>query len=418
MSDSAPAPTSASTPATVAVVGGGIVGLASAYELAGAGHDVVVLEKSHLGAGSTGRSGGGIRSQFSTPLNVRLSEYSKRVWDDFESEFGVDIRHRRVGYLFLAREAETDEGLRADVEMQRGLDVPVEHLTPEAAREHCPALYADRFRGAAYCPTDEFVDPYLALQGYADGCRRRGVDLRVGVEVTDVETDATGRVRGLAWTDANADADGSDVDGGGGAGDESEGEGRLDADYVLNAAGPWAGRVAATAGVDLPVEPELHRLAFVRPDPPIPEDVPLTVDLDTGSVFRPEADDVAAVGGHVGDRPTADPDRVPESVSLDWQLAVLEAVADVCGYFGPDSRVTDTLAGLYAMTPDTNPIVEETRPGLLTAAGFSGHGFMHAPATARIVAELVADGECSTFDVSAFASDRFADDVAPERNLI
>jgi sarcosine oxidase subunit beta len=379
---------------SVAVIGGGIVGLASAYELAGHGADVTLFEKGTLGSGSTGRSGGGIRSQFSTPVNVELSRASKRVWDEFEERFGVDIRRRRVGYLFLAREADTADALRENVAMQNDHGVPSTYLSPEAAREHCPELHHERFVGATYNAEDEFVDPYLCLQGYAEAARDRGVDVRPKTAVTDIRRER-GEVTGVRV--------GGDW---------------LDADFVVNAAGPWAGRVASMAGVDLPITPELHRLAIAEPETPLPDDVPLTIDVDGGAVFRPEGDGLAAVGGSTGGHPAADPDDFPQSADLEWTLDTLEAVAEMCGYFGPESAVRDTITGLYATTPDSNPVVEETVPGLVNAVGFSGHGFMHAPAVGTLVAELVVDGDASLIDIGELSSDRFDGDPDAEGAVI
>ncbi|EJN57671.1 sarcosine oxidase subunit beta [Halogranum rubrum] len=364
------------------VIGGGIIGVATACHLAERDVDVTVIEKSHVGAGSTGRSGGGIRVQFSTSVNVELSLASKQVWDTFEDEFHTDIRRRRIGYLFLARTEETAEQLRRDVGMQNAFGATTELLTPEEAAEYCPKLYTDKFVAASYSASDEFVDPNLALTGYADRARELGVEFLVD-EVVDIRVE-DGAVVGVETPTR-----------------------KLDAEYVVNAAGPWAGNVAAMAGVELPITPELHRLAFARPDEPLPEYVPLTIDLDSGAVFRPEEDDVAAIGGHFDDHPPADPDNFPQKIGLEWTMKALEGVADVCGYFGPDSAVTNGLTGLYAMTPDTNPIIEETLPGFVNAVGFSGHGFMHAPATGKLVAELIVDGEASLVDISTLSSDRF-----------
>lgn len=379
---------------SVAVIGGGIIGLASAYELAGRGADVTVYEKGTLGSGSTGRSGGGIRSQFSSPVNVDLSLASKRVWDDFEAEFGIDIRRRRVGYLFLARDSATADELRENVAMQNDRGVPSTYLSPEAARDHCPALRHERFAGAAYNAEDEFVDPYLSLQGYAGAARDEGVDIRPKTPVTGIrrENDTVTSVRvGGEW---------------------------IDTDVVVNAAGPWAGRVASMAGVDLPITPELHRLAVAEPETPLPDDVPLTIDVDTSAVFRPEGDGLAAVGGSTGGHPTADPDDFPQSADLDWSLGVLEAVSEICRYFGPESTVRDTITGLYATTPDANPVIEQTLPGLVNAVGFSGHGFMHAPAVGMLVAELILDDYASLVDISELSSDRFDTETDTERTVI
>ena len=379
----------------VVVVGGGIVGLASAYYLAERGSEVVVCEKSSLGAGSTERSAGGIRQQFSTRVNVELSRASVPVWENFETEFGVDIGYRRPGYLFVAREEATAEAFAADVDVQNDCGVPSELLTPEEAREQCPELRAEAFVAATYCPTDGFADPHLALQGFAAGARDAGVDVRTGVAVTDV-------VRGD----------------GGVAGVETT-EGRLDADVVVNAAGPWAREVAAMAGLDLPVAPRRRNVAVVEPETPVPASVPLTVDLDTGAYFRPERDGAALVGGHFSARdPDADPDAFARSPGLDWTAEALERAADCAGYFGPGSRVRRGWSGLYAVTPDHHPIVEETVPGFVNAVGFSGHGFQQAPATGRIVAELVCDGEPSLVDVSGLDAARFEDGrTVAERNV-
>jgi len=377
------------------VVGGGIVGLSSAYSLARAGVDVTLLEKGPLGMGSTARSAGGIRSQFSTEVNVRLSTASREVWDDFEESFGVDIAYRQSGYLFLARTEATAARFREDVAMQNDLGVDSEYLDPAAARERCPGLVADRFVGATYNGADGFADPNLAVQGYAEAAREAGVDLRTRTAVRDLRTDGDA-VTGVA------------TDGG-----------RIEAEFVVNAAGAWAGGVAELAGVDLPIAPRRRQIAVVEPSEAVPEDVPLTIDLDTGSYFRPERDEAALVGGRFADEdPDVDPDAYSESMDVAWAATAVERAADYATYFDGDSRIRRGWAGLYAVTPDHHPIVEETVPGLITAAGFSGHGFQHAPATGRVVAELCVDGAASLVDVDRLSSRRFEDGEAlVERNV-
>ncbi|MFC7007576.1 NAD(P)/FAD-dependent oxidoreductase [Halalkalicoccus salilacus] len=373
---------------------GGIVGLASAHALAERDVRVTVCEKGSLGGGSTGRSAGGIRAQFSTPVNVELSLVSFETWDAFEERFGVDIAHRRVGYLFLAREEATAERLRENVAMQNERGVPSAFLTPEEAVERCGGLRLERFVGASYSPKDGFADPNLALQGYARAAREAGVEIRTNAGVTGIRRDAE-RVVGV----------------------ECDGE-RFDADRVVNAAGPWARRVARMAGVELPVAPRRRQMAVVDPERPVPESDPFTIDLDTASYFRPEREGIALVGGQWGEDPDTDPDRYREGMELEWAADAVERAGESTTYFGPETRIRRGWAGLYAVTPDNHPIVEETVPGLVNAVGFSGHGFMHAPATGKLVAELVCDGEASLVDAEPLRSDRFGSEVTTERNVV
>jgi sarcosine oxidase subunit beta len=379
----------------VVVIGGGIVGAASAYYLAERGADVVLCEKGSLGSGSTERSAGGIRTQFSTRVNVDLSLASLEVWDRFEETFGVDIAHRRPGYLFLARSEATAETFRENVRMQNDRGGDSEFLTAEELRERYPRLRRGRFVGATYSPLDGYADPGLALRGFSQAAQEAGAEIRTKTPVTDLYREGD-RVVGV----------------------EAGGE-RLDADAVVNAAGAWSARVAEMAGVDLPVSPRRRQVLVVDPETAVPESVPLTIDLDTGSYFRPEREGAALVGGHFSeDDPDVDPDGYAAKIDLDWAATAIERAADVATYFGPDSRIRRGWAGLYAVTPDHHPVVEETLPGLLTAAGFSGHGFQHAPATGKLVTELAFDGEASLVDVSELSSDRFETGDGPiERNV-
>ncbi|WP_336344441.1 NAD(P)/FAD-dependent oxidoreductase [Halalkalicoccus ordinarius] len=380
------------------VIGGGIIGLASAYALVERDVRVTVCEKGSLGGGSTGRSAGGIRAQFSTPVNVDLSLASLEVWDAFEERFGVDIAHRRVGYLLLAREERTAKRLREDVAMQNDRGVPSEFLAPAEAAERCDGLRTDRFVGASYSPTDGFADPSLALQGYATATREAGAEVRTNTAVTGIRRKGD-RVRGV-----EIEAEG---------GDET-----IDADYVVNAAGSWAQRVARMAGMELPVAPRRRQMAVVDPELSVPESDPFTIDLDTGSYFRPEREGVALVGGHWGEDPDADPDRYQEGMDLEQAANATERAGEWTTYFGPETRLRRGWAGLYAVTPDNHPILEETVPGFVNAVGFSGHGFMHAPATGELIAELVCDGEASLVDIEPLRSDRFGSEVTTERNVV
>ena len=372
----------------VLVCGGGIVGLAAAHALAERGAEVTLCERGSLGAGSTARSAGGIRSQFSTRINVELSLASKKVWNAFEDRFGVDIGFQTNGYLFLARSDAVAERFRDDVQMQRDLGAETEFLDPAAATEHCPELKAESFRAATYNPTDGVADPNLAVQGYAEAARGLGVEIRPKTAVTAVHRSGR-RVVGVDIA-ANGTTE------------------RVDVDYVVNATGAWSSNIAEMAGTTLPISPRRRQIAVVEPSKRVPETVPLTIDMETGSYFRPEGDGTALVGGHFAAEDHAvDPDGYDQGIEMGWAAEAVERAADCAAYFGPETRIKRGWAGLYAVTPDNHPIIEETLPGLVTAAGFSGHGFQHAPATARIVSDLIVDGDTDLVDVSVLAGDRF-----------
>jgi len=367
----------------VVVVGGGIVGVASAYYLAERGADVTLLEKASLGSGSTDRAAGGIRAQFSTTVSIELSKRSIEVWERFEEAFDTDLEYRRPGYMYVARTEETADRLRETVPFQNDHGVPSEFLAPEEAAEHVPGLRTGAYVGAAYCPTDGFADPHLGLQGFSRAAAGAGAELRTGVEVTDL-TPGDGRVT-VGTTD-----------------------GRYDPEHVVVAAGAWSPAVARMADIDLPVSPRRRQATVVDPERPVPESTPLVTDLDAGCYFRPERDGKALLGGHFDERdPEQDPDRYRTSTDLDWTVEALEAASGVADYFGPESAVVRGWAGLYAVTPDHHPVIEESRPGVVVATGFSGHGFMQSPATGRVVSELVLDGEARTVDVSQLRADRF-----------
>jgi len=377
------------------VVGGGMIGLASAHSLAERGVDVTVCEKGSVGAGNTERSVGGIRAQFSTRVNVALSVAAMDVWEAFDERFDTDIAYRRTGYLFLARDDDTAAQFRENVRMQNDLGVDSEYLEPAAARDHCAGIDAEQFVGATYHAGDGFCDPHLALQAYSGAVAEAGVDVRTGTPVEDVLTE-DGRAVGVETPD-----------------------GTVEADVVVNAAGAWARNVAAMAGVDLPVAPKRRQIAVVEPERAVPEDDPLTVDLDRRSYFRPERDGNALVGGHFGGPdPDRDPDGYDGDVDIDWAADAIGTAGEWTDYFGPGARIRRGWAGLYAVTPDHHPVLEETIPGLINAVGFSGHGFQHAPATGKIVAELAVDGAASLVDVSALSSDRFErGDLIEEANV-
>lgn len=369
---------------TVLVIGGGIVGLASAYELAKRGSDVTLLERNSVGAENSVRTGGGIRAQFGTEVNVRLSQASIPVWESFAERFGVDPEYRRPGYLFLARTSETAAALRENVALQNDLGVGSKYLDPESAREHCPKLHAEDFVGAAYCETDGYLNHHRAVQGYHEAALDVGVEIRTGTPVVDLRR-RDGRVVGA---DTPTES--------------------LDADTVVNAAGAWGGRIAEMAGLTLPIAPKRRQLLIVDPEYPVSDDTAWTADLDAGAHFRPNGNGHALVGG-IEDPNDAqvDPERYSRRHDTTWAEDVLERTAAIADSPSPAADIVDGWAGLYAMTPDGHPILEETVPGLVNAVGFSGHGLMHAPAVGTVVSELALDKTAETVDVSALTADRF-----------
>jgi sarcosine oxidase subunit beta len=377
------------------VVGAGVIGASAAYYLSKRGIDTTILEKSSIGSGNTGRANGGIRAQFSSPVSAELSKESIAVWERFEKEFDTDIGYRRPGYMFLARTEKTAEQFQENVRKQNELGVPSKYITPAEAAELCPGLYEEEFVGATYSPEDGFADPNLGLQGFIQAAQKEGAGVRTNTEVTDVHK-RDGRVTGVE-TDS----------------------GTVTADFVVNAAGAWAQEVGEMAGLDLPVSPRRRKLMVVDPEDPVPETVPFTIDTDHGVHFRPEREGSAVAGGHFSaDDPEMDPDDFQKSTSIDWAARVIEEASEISSHFGMDTEVKRGWAGIYAVTPDHHPIIEETIPGFVNAVGFSGHGFMQSPATGQLVAEIIDDGEPSLIDISELTLDRFENGLHLEEGTV
>ena len=367
----------------VVVVGAGAVGLAVARALAAAGVErTVVLEKEPaVGQGSTARANGGVRAQFTTPINVAFSMYSIEEFERLQRDHGDLLSFHQVGYLFVTGTEEGEAGLRVAMDLQRSLRVDTEWLTLDEIGARAPLIRLDGLRGGTFHARDGFLDPHGAVQAFRAGCPPDRVDIRTGVEVTGL--------RPLAASIAvNTTA------------------GDLEAGWVVDAAGPHAARVAAMLGVDIPVEPVRRNLAFVRiPDEP-PGLIPMCIDVDTGVLVRREVG-----GGYL--IAYSNPDDPPGwDTSLDPRF--LEDLGRLIGNRFPALRdvpidARQCWAGLYPETPDHHAVVgpAEEQERLILSAGFGGHGLMHAPAAGRAVAELITEGACSTFDLQPLRPSRF-----------
>jgi len=363
----------------VVIVGGGIMGTSAAYYLAKRGaSDVILLERDLLAQATTGLSVGGIRQQFSHPANIRLSQHSVRVFENFKKEFGVDIYFRKAGYLFLAQKEKTWSDFLSSVETQREMNVPVEVLTPGEIKRFWPYLRIDDLEGGTFGPEDGYADPYLVAMGFADQARRLGVRVEEKTEVTGIRI-KDGRVEGVETT-----------------------RGPIAAPVVVNVAGPWAGEVARMAGLDLPVKPFRRQVFATSPFDAIPRPVPMVIDQDLTFYFRGEEPNII-----MGMSDPEEPSSFNTHVDRDFMERVTEAAVHRAAIL-EKAEIIRGWGGLYTITPDDNPIIGAAPgvEGFFSAIGFSGHGFQHAPAVGLIMSELILSGR-SSFDLKPFAYDRF-----------
>jgi sarcosine oxidase, subunit beta len=374
----------------VVIIGAGIIGASCAWHLSSRGLSVRVVEaEAGPAMGSTGKSAAGVRVQFTTEANVRLSMYSLPFYRGFQERFGEDIGYRPIGYLLLVPE-DRWEGHLESVELQRSLGAPVDVLTPEEAQRYVPFEQAG-LAGATYGPWDGVIDPHMATQAWLGLARALGVDIRYRTRVTGIEAHTAG-----GWSVTSAD-------------------GVTHCTHLVNAAGAWSGEIGAMAGLDVPVGPKRIHIFLSAPIDD-PRTYPLTIDLTTGTYVRSEGNRVL-----LGLDNLQQEFGFTEGMDWDWMEHVLTTGVDRFPWWselGIDRK--GSWWGYYEVSPDHSPIIgaHPGAPGWIDACGFSGHGIMHAPATGLAVSEMIADGGSHTLDVSAFRHDRFGAGAVPRETNI
>jgi len=373
----------------VAIIGGGIMGLALAYNLAKRGvRDVVVIEGSYLCAGASGRNGGGVRMQWNSATNIRLARRSIEIMKSFARELGINIWLRQGGYLFLARNAEVAQRLQRAAELQSHHGVRTELLSPSAAGELVPQLDTRSVVAAAFNPDDGVIFPWPFLWGYAHGAERLGARVETFTRVEGIEV-TQGRVRAVR-TD----------------------RGRMACDVLVNAAGAWSPQIARLAGVAVPNKPHRHEIFTSEPMKPFLG--PLVTVLDSSLYFSQSMRGEIVAG--MGD--PDDPSGLKSGSTLRFLARISQALLATMPTLG-HVKVVRQWAGCYDVTPDNAPILGEVDDvtGFLQMHGFVGHGFMMAPAVAELMADWMAGGpRDDIFD--RFALSRFAEGRSEREDFI
>ena len=372
--------------ADVVIVGGGIVGASIAWHLTEAGcKNVLILEReAHQGKGSTGRSMGGVRAQFATKPNIQMSLYSIPFYAAFEERLGLPSEYRSQGYLFVATKPSHLQYLETNQKLQHALGLAQARMvTRDDICTMVPQLRSDDILGGSFCPTDGFVDPYSVMNAFTERACERGALIWRSCEATGIMREG-GRISSVETT-----------------------RGPVSTHIVVNAAGPWARQVAALASADLPVEPLRRQLVPTEPFDRVSHAIPMVVDMSTGFHFRPES-----LGFLLA---WADPGETP-GFKFDFEPSFIEKVLTLAADRVPcfENLAVNpkrAWAGLYEMSPDHHAIIgpAEDVAGFFCANGFSGHGVMHAPATGRIVCDLILRGKTEVVnDVEVLSPARFA----------
>lgn len=371
--------------AEVVIIGSGIVGSSVAYNLAQQGcTDVLVLEReAHQGKGSTGKSMGGVRAQFATPVHILMSKYSIDFFSKFDEVVGHPADYRAHGYLFCATNERHLDYLKTNREKQLALGVDnVELVSRDDISAHVPQLRVDDIIGGTFCPTDGFVDPHSVMMGFMLNARERGVRLWLDTEVTDIASE-DGRITGVMTS-----------------------RGSVSTKTVVNAAGAWAQSIAKMAGAELPVEPLRRQLVPTEPFDGLPKRFPMVIDMSTGFHFRREGKGILLAWN--------DPEENP-GFKNEFDNSFIEKILTRAADRVPclvDAEVNPrrAWAGLYEMTPDHHAIIGPAPEveGLYFVNGFSGHGVMHSPASGRITADLILHGKSDIIDATQLSVERFA----------
>ncbi len=374
------------TRADVVIIGGGIVGSSIAYQLTSAGcRNVVVLEReSHQGKGSTEKSMGGVRAQFSTDVSIRMSLFSIPFFRDFEQITGHPSGYKPQGYLFIATVPAHMTYLRTNYEKQIAAGLKTVQLMSSAGIvEMVPQVRSEDVIGGAFCSTDGFVDPHSVMTGFALRAVDQGAEIVCDALVTGIDRDAKGvaAVRSAKGTVATR--------------------------TVVCAAGAWSSHLGQVAGVDLPIWPLRRMLVPTEPFDRISHSAPMTVDMATGFHFRPEGLGLLMAWN--------DPEEKP-GFKTDFYRAFVEKILarGVCRFpVLAEAPVNPARgwAGLYEMTADHHPILGTvpSLEGFWVAAGFSGHGVMHSPATGKIMADLILTGATELIDARMLDCARFSE---------
>lgn len=377
---------SAGEPTDVLIVGAGIIGLASAHALLREGASVRIVERSLPGAGESTKTGGGIRLAHGSRTNVALTQLSLPTWTGFAAEFGVDPGYRQTGHLFLTSDDERATQLRSQAEWLATLGVPCALLTRNEIRRTWPHLDRMAFDTGSYCETGGYLDHHRVIQGYVRAVEALGGVILAGSRVDGILVD-DGRVAGVKTPG-----------------------GLFMAPHVVNAAGPNATKIAALAGLEIPFVSRRHELLIVQPQSPVLDETPWLIDIDEQVHLRPDGQGRALVGGFLGRDDPVDPlgyDRTPSDT---WSRRVRRAAARSFAIIDASCAIVDAWVGLYPGTKDYQPVLEISMPGMITAAGFSGTGLMHAPAIGQIVADLVLRGSTTALEISDLRSARFGED--------
>ena len=366
--------------ADIVIIGGGVMGASIAYHLATRGNNkILLLEKEQFfGQGATGRCAGGVRYQFSTEINIRLSLKSLPMLEGFEDEIGQPIDYRQCGYLILLTNQKDLDAFKQNVNLQHRLGVQTEWLGSEEIREFLPLMNLDDVLAGTYHPKDGLVDPNSVVMGYMNAAKRQGAAVFTGVDVTGIDVQ-NGRILSVKTS-----------------------EGKINTPLVVNAAGPWAGLIGRMAGVEIPITPLRRQLLTTTPLPDIPADFPFVIDFAQSLYFHREGEGLLTGMSNPNEKSGFDQEIDPA-----WELVHIEAAAARMPIL-EEAGIISHWAGLYENTPDAHPIFGATSvEGYYVCAGFSGHGFMHGPVAGKIMSEIILDGCASIVDVSALDLARF-----------
>ena len=379
----------------ILIIGGGIMGASAAYHLARrqAGRILLLEKQPFLGQGATGKCAGGIRHQFSTEVNIRLSTLSIQMMERFSDEMEQDIDLNLVGYLFLLSSEEQMADFRRNAELQRSLGIETELLDRDEIARRAPLINLDAdpvIIGGTNYYRDGLADPNSIVQGYAKQARRLGVDIRTNTPVRRILRQGD-RIIGVETADGQ----------------------RIEAGVTLLAAGPWSGKLAATADFDLPVTPLRRQIVVTRPLG-IPRDMPFLIDFAQSLYFHYESGGILTGMSNQHETPGEN-----EEVDQDWTLTHLEKAIERFPLLEQAQLLTQW-AGLYEITPDHQAIIGKLLlEGFYTVTGFSGHGFMHGPICGLLMAEEILDGRAQTVNIDPLRYGRFLDhQLIPEKNVV